>query len=159
VPGPVFTQVLLADEINRTPPKTQAALLEAMQERQVTLDGETRRLPEPFLVIATQNPVEFEGTYPLPEAQSDRFLMKIRIDHPPPGAERETLAPLGETPESVRAGAASLHPVLGAADVLRLRREAAGVFAEDSVRDYIVGVVRASRTHRRVSLGASSRAA
>jgi len=158
-PGPVFTQVLLADEINRTPPKTQAALLEAMQERQVTLDGATHRLPEPFLVIATQNPVEFEGTYPLPEAQSDRFLMKIRIDHPTAAAEREILDAHSGTLEFLPAGAASLRPVLGAADVLRLRREAASVFVEESVRDYIVRLARASRAHRRVSLGASSRAA
>ena len=159
VPGPVFTQILLADEINRTPPKTQAALLEAMQERQVTLDGRSHSLPDPFFVAATQNPVEYEGTYPLPEAQLDRFFMKIRIGYPNPAAEREILDAHASSLEFRPEAAASLEPVLSAVRIAELRRDAAAVFVEESVRDYIVRLVGASRAHRRVWLGASSRAA
>ena len=159
MPGPLFTQVLLADEINRTPPKTQAALLEAMQERQVTLDGRSHALPELFLVVATQNPIEFEGTYPLPEAQLDRFFMKVSMNYPNEVAEREILKEHVASLELEPSAAAGLEPILGSEDVLAMRSRAAGVFVEDSVQEYVVRIVRASRDHRRVTLGASSRAA
>ncbi len=159
VPGPIFTQVLLADEINRTPPKTQAALLEAMQEQQVTLDGVSHALPRPFFVAATQNPIEYEGTYPLPEAQLDRFLMKIVIGYPDEDEEREILNAHAGRLELVPAGIDALEPVLDAEALLGFREQAAAVFVEESVRDYITAIVRASREHRRVSLGASSRCA
>ena len=159
MPGPLFTQVLLADEINRTPPKTQAALLEAMQERQVTLDGRSHALPELFLVVATQNPIEFEGTYPLPEAQLDRFFMKVSMSYPNEVAEREILKEHVASLELEPSAATGLEPILGSDDVLAMRSRAAGVFVEDSVQEYVVRIVRASRDHRRVTLGASSRAA
>jgi MoxR-like ATPase len=157
--GPVFTEVLLADEINRTPPKTQAALLEAMQERQVTVDGESHELPGLFIVVATQNPVEYEGTYPLPEAQLDRFFMKIRIGYPGATSERGILDAHADGLELVPAATGRIGPVLKASDVEDLRRAVGGVFVDESVRDYIVRIAHASREHRRVSLGASSRAA
>lgn len=159
MPGPVFTQVLLADEINRTPPKTQASLLEAMQERQVTLDGRSHPLPDPFFVVATQNPVEFEGTYPLPEAQLDRFSVKIRIDYPAAAAEQEILRGHADRMELEPAVVSGLEPVLTAEQVVELRAEAAKVYVEDSVQEYMVRMVRTTRQHRHVALGASSRAA
>jgi MoxR-like ATPase len=159
VPGPIFTQILLADEINRTPPKTQAALLEAMQERQVTIDGTSHPLPEPFFVIATQNPVEYEGTYPLPEAQLDRFFMKIAIGYPDVDEDRAILDAHAESLEFQPREGVALRPVLSADRISALRREAASVFVEESVRDYIARLAAASRAHRRVWLGASSRAA
>lgn len=158
-PGPIFTQILLADEINRTPPKTQAALLEAMQEGQVTIDGSSHPLPHPFFVVATQNPVEYEGTYPLPEAQLDRFFMKITIGYPQLAEERAILDAHAETLAFLPREDAALRPVISAAQLTDLRRDAAGVFVDHSVRDYIVRLAAASRGHRRVSLGASSRAA
>jgi MoxR-like ATPase len=157
--GPVFTEVLLADEINRTPPKTQAALLEAMQERQVTVDGESHELPGLFIVVATQNPVEYEGTYPLPEAQLDRFFMKIRLDYPDADSERGILDAHADSLELVPPATTRIRPVLNASEVVELRRTASDVFVEESVRDYILRVARTTREHRRVSLGASSRAA
>jgi MoxR-like ATPase len=157
-PGPVFTEVLLADEINRTPPKTQAALLEAMQERQVTVDGTTHALPAAFFVVATQNPIEYEGTYPLPEAQLDRFFMKIEIGHGDAAVERRILDAHAGSLEFRPAADARVAPVLDAGQVVELRRAAGGVFVEDSVRDYIVRLIGATREHRRVALGGSSRA-
>jgi MoxR-like ATPase len=155
--GPVFTHVLLADEVNRTPPKTQAALLEAMQERQVTVEGEPHPLPDPFLVLATQNPVEHEGTYPLPEAQLDRFLVKVEVGYP---AEADEVALLrlahrGVTP-------AGLDDVAAVADAARLRAvrdHVDATTAEDEVLAYVAAVVRATRSLPSVALGASPRAA
>src|SRR3954468_1264467 len=158
-PGPVFTNLLLADEVNRTPPKTQSALLEAMEERQVSLEGEPRPLPEPFLVVATQNPVEYEGTYPLPEAQLDRFLLKVLVDYP--SAEEEALIlsrhDKGLDPHDL--ASVGVRPVASAADLAAARAEVAAVTVEDRVRDYIVAVVRATRVSPSVSLGASPRGA
>jgi MoxR-like ATPase len=156
-PGPVFTNVLLADEINRTPPKTQAALLEAMQERQVTVDGESRPLPAPFLVAATQNPIEYEGTYPLPEAQLDRFLFRIDVGYPDEAGER---AILQLAHRGVRAP--SLAQIAKVADAGDL--EAAGSLIDattvsDEVADYLAALVRKTRELPAVELGASPRAA
>jgi MoxR-like ATPase len=151
--GPVFTNVLLADEINRAPPKTQAALLEAMQERQVTLEGETHRLTQPFIVIATQNPIEYEGTYPLPEAQIDRFLMRTSVGYP--SKEEEALILLRrkargrEEPEVRR--------VTGPEQVLACQRAVESVHVEDVVNDYMVNIVSATRSHPQVEVGASPR--
>jgi MoxR-like ATPase len=156
-PGPLFTNVLLADEINRTPPKTQAALLEAMQEAQVTIDGESRPLPAPFLVIATQNPIEYEGTYPLPEAQLDRFLLQARVGYP--SAEQE-LEMLGIERNGVNpAGFAQLRAVVGAADVRALVEEAQSTAVAPEVAGYVVALIRRTRELPSVSLGASPRAA
>lgn len=152
--GPIFTQILLADEVNRTPPKTQAALLEAMEERQVTLDGRSLPLPDPFFVIATQNPLDHEGTYPLPEAQLDRFTMKVRVDLPSPAEEKEVyrrfLADGFASPE--------IPPVLGAADITAVRLALRGVHVEPKVIDYALAVCAATRSSRRVAAGASPRA-
>jgi MoxR-like ATPase len=155
-PGPVFTHLLLADEVNRTPPKTQAALLEAMQERQVTVDGQTHPLPDPFLVVATQNPVEYEGTYPLPEAQLDRFLLKVDVGYPDEEQERAMLrlSRDGVLP-------ARLDGVRAVADAGRLREArtaAAAVRVDDAVGAYVVALVRATRALPSVALGASPRA-
>ncbi len=155
-PGPVFTSVLLADEINRTPPKTQAALLEAMQERQVTVDGESRPLPDPFVVVATQNPIEYEGTYPLPEAQLDRFLFRVDVGYPDAASERAIL-------ESSRRGvtATGIETIASVVGVAEIREAAAAVDATTvagEVLDYIVGVVRATRSLPAVEVGASPRA-
>jgi MoxR-like ATPase len=155
-PGPVFTNLLLADEINRTPPKTQAALLEAMQEGQVSADGESRPLPDPFLVVATQNPIEYEGTYPLPEAQLDRFLMKIEVGYPPAAGE---LRMLGLAREGLRP--VSLEDVAVVADAGDLRAARArvdDVGVSDEVAGYVVEIVRRTRDLPSVSLGASPRA-
>jgi MoxR-like ATPase len=156
-PGPVFTNVLLADEINRTPPKTQAALLEAMQERQVTVDGESRPLPAPFLVAATQNPIEYEGTYPLPEAQLDRFLFRIDVGYPDEAGERAILR-LGH--RGVRSP--SLDPVAkvaGADDLSAVGALIDATTISDEVTDYLAAVVRTTRELPAVELGASPRAA
>ncbi|MFF2633901.1 AAA family ATPase [Microbacterium sp. NPDC058021] len=158
-PGPVFTHVLLADEINRTPPKTQAALLEAMEERQVSADGVTRPLPDPFLVAATQNPIEHEGTYSLPEAQLDRFLLKIVIDVPARDAE---LAVLRRHADGFRPGdlqAAGISAVVGAAEIRAAQQAAASVAVSDDVLAYVVDLARATRQAPSVALGASPRAA
>jgi len=159
VEGPVFTNLLLADEINRTPPKTQASLLEAMEERQVTVEGSPRPLPEPFLVIATQNPIEYEGTYPLPEAQLDRFLLKLTM--PLPGREDE-LAVLrrhsaGFDPRNL--AAAGLRPVAGPPELAAARHAAASVSVTPEVLGYVVDVCRATRATPSLQLGASPRGA
>jgi MoxR-like ATPase len=156
-PGPVFTNVLLADEINRTPPKTQAALLEAMQEGQVSADGERHALPAPFLVVATQNPIELEGTYPLPEAQLDRFLFKVDVGYPSAEEESSML----RLPRSGIA-ATSLDRVVAvasAAELAAARAEIDATRATDEVLEYVVAVVRATRDLPAVELGASPRAA
>ena len=152
-PGPVFAQVLLADEINRATPRTQSALLEAMQERQVTLEGETHDLPRPFSVLATQNPIELEGTFPLPEAQLDRFLLRIGLGYPSEKEEHEILLRYQTDDPLV-----SLAPVVQPAEVLAVQAAVRAIRIEDSVRDYIVNVIRRTRDHSAVSLGASPRA-
>ena len=156
-PGPVFTNVLLADEINRTPPKTQAALLEAMQERQVTVEGEPRPLPQPFVVIATQNPIEYEGTYPLPEAQLDRFLLKVDVGYPSEADEVAVLrlAHAGVDPVTLD----DVQPVTSAAALLAARAEVDATRVSDEVTAYVAAVVRRTRELPSVSLGASPRAA
>jgi MoxR-like ATPase len=155
--GPVFTNLLLADEINRTPPKTQAALLEAMQERQVSVDGQPRALPEPFLVVATQNPIEYEGTYPLPEAQLDRFLAKIDVGYP--SAQDESailhLAHNGVAPATLN----DVQAVTSAEEMLSLRATVDATVAQDAVIDYVVALCRRTRDLPSVELGASPRAA
>ncbi len=152
-PGPVFTQVLLADEVNRATPRTQSALLEAMEERQVTIDGETRMLPEPFLVLATQNPVELEGTFPLPEAQLDRFLVRVALGYPDRGEEHDILR------RFERDDVPGLAPVTDPAGLLALQRQRADVVVGDDVLAYLLDVVRATREDDRLTLGASPRAA
>ncbi|MEN3584717.1 MoxR family ATPase [Streptomyces sp. ZYX-F-203] len=158
-PGPVFTQLLLADEINRTPPKTQASLLEAMEERQVTIDGTARPLPEPFLVAATQNPVEYEGTYPLPEAQSDRFLLKLTIPLP---SRRDEIAVLarhasGFDPRDLTA--AGIRPVADASDLEAARASVAATAVSSEITAYVVDLCRATRESPSLSLGVSPRGA
>ncbi len=157
--GPVFTNVLLADEVNRTPPKTQAALLEAMEEGQVSVDGSARALPIPFIVVATQNPVEYEGTYPLPEAQLDRFLFKLTVPYPSEAAEREVLArtDAGLDPHDLRAS--GMGAVANAEVLASARREAAATRVDPVVQAYIVSLVRATRQAPSVLLGASPRGA
>jgi MoxR-like ATPase len=152
-PGPIMSQVVLADEINRATPRTQSALLEAMQERQVTVDGVTRPVPRPFLVMATQNPVELEGTFPLPEAQVDRFLLRIAIGYPNEAEENAIL-------ERFRLSdpLPDLQPVTSAEEMMSLQQERRQVRVEESVRSYIVQVARATRTHNEIELGASPRA-
>lgn len=157
--GPVFTNLLLADEINRTPPKTQAALLEAMEERQVSVDGVPRALPQPFMVIATQNPVEYEGTYPLPEAQLDRFLLKLNVPLPNRDEEFGILRRHADGFDPRDLVAAGLRPVASAADLAAGRAAAAGVAVAPEVLAYIVDICRATRMSPSVSLGASPRGA
>src|SRR5271163_1210505 len=152
--GPIFANVILADEINRTTPRTQSALLEAMNEAQVTVDGRTLPLPQPFLVIATQNPVEHHGTYPLPESQLDRFLMRVRMGYPDAAAEREILRS--------EAGAAHLHdlrPVLTGADVLEMQEAVKLIRVDESLVTYALEIVRRTRTSEFLSLGVSPRGA
>ena len=155
--GPLFASVVLADEINRAPAKTQAALLEAMEERQVTIEGESLPLPDPFMVIATQNPIEYEGTYPLPEAQLDRFQFKVLIDYRTAEEEEEVLRRHGVGIASHRK-AAALSPVLSPDEVASLRRAVDAVRADDSIIAYVTAIARASRRSPDVSLGASPRA-
>jgi MoxR-like ATPase len=153
-PGPLFAEVVLADEINRATPRTQSALLEAMSERQVTVDGDTRRLGPPFLVVATQNPHEFEGTYPLPESQLDRFLLRARIGYPDREAELAILLQhRGGEPVD------QLQPVLRRDDVMALQEYTRTVRVDPTLADYILDVVQATRQHAEVVLGASTRAA
>jgi MoxR-like ATPase len=156
--GPIFVNVLLADEINRTPPKTQAALLEAMEERQSTIDGVPQPLPNPFFVFATQNPIDFEGTYPLPEAQQDRFLLKVLVDYPGAEAEIEVMRRhhAGFRPQSLEA--AGITPVCDQATLLRLQSEVAATTVEDKVFDYIYQIVEATRKATDLKVGASPRA-
>jgi MoxR-like ATPase len=157
-PGPVFTDLLLADEINRAPAKTQSALLEAMQERQVTVDGDTRRLAPAFTVLATQNPVEFEGTYPLPEAQLDRFLLKIRVDYPGPEDEAAILDRYADGFDAERTETFRIQPVVTEQGLEALRRQVQAVHVEPAVRRYITRIVRGTREQPAFSLGASPRA-
>lgn len=153
--GPIFTNILLADEINRAPPKTQSALLEAMQERQVTLDGRTHRLEEPFIVIATQNPIEYEGVYPLPEAQLDRFAMKLRIGYPSEEEEAEILR------RRIRRKSdfVQVKTVISREEVLEMQRAVEEVHVDEGVLRYIVQLARATRQHPKVEVGVSPRGA
>jgi len=157
--GPVFTNLLLADEINRTPPKTQASLLEAMEERQVSVDGTPRPLPDPFLVAATQNPVEYEGTYPLPEAQLDRFLLKIAIPLPPREVEVEMLARHAAGFDPRNLAAAGITAVAGPADLALASAAVRAVAVSPAVMGYIVDLVRATRSAPSLALGVSPRGA
>ena len=152
--GPVFTNILLADEINRTTPKTQSALLEAMNENQVTVDGHAYALPQPFLVIATQNPVEHHGTYPLPESQMDRFLIRARMGYPEGDSERAILRS-----EAGAARLEELRPMLTAGDVLAIQQEASRVHVDDSLISYTLEIVRRTRESEYLSLGVSPRGA
>ena len=152
-PGPVFANIVLGDEINRASPKTQSALLEAMEERQVTVDGTTYALQEPFMVIATQNPVEMEGTYPLPEAQRDRFTARISLGYPPPAAERDMLDSHGSAPPLDQ-----LRPVARASDVQELVVAVRKVMVSDQVKDYMISLANATRSSPELRLGASPRA-
>jgi MoxR-like ATPase len=153
-PGPLFAQVVVADEINRATPRTQSALLEAMNDHQVTVDGVTRALGPPFLVLATQNPYEFEGTYPLPESQLDRFMIRLRIGYPDRAAEKEVLTKhrLGEPVDN-------LQSIMPTESILRLQAEVRQIKVDDSLNDYILNLVTATRTHADIYLGASTRAA
>jgi len=156
--GPIFTQLLLADEINRTPPKTQAALLQAMQERTVTIDGVTHDLGDGFLVVATQNPIELEGTYPLPEAQLDRFLLKIEVDYPDGDEERRMVRLHGGASGTWSLADHDLAPLMDLDRVRVARRLVAGLELADEIVDYVVEVVRATRAHPSLAAGASPRA-
>jgi MoxR-like ATPase len=151
-PGPIMSQVVLADEINRATPRTQSALLEAMQERQVTVDVDTMALPRPFLVLATQNPIELEGTFPLPEAQVDRFLMRVALGYPSEADENAILLRY-EREDPLE----TLEPVIQADDLMALQEQVRTVLVEESVRKYLVKVVRATREHDAVELGVSPR--
>ena len=152
-PGPIFAGIVLADEVNRTPPKTQSALLEAMSESQVSVDGVARALPRPFMVLATQNPIEYEGTYTLPESQLDRFMLRVEIGYPGEGDElkimrrRDPRAPLN-----------ALTPVMSASEVVAIQNSVGDVRVEDSVARYMLSIIQATRTHDFVQLGASPRA-
>jgi MoxR-like ATPase len=151
-PGPIISQVVLADEINRATPRTQSALLEAMQERQITVDGETYPLPRPFLVLATQNPIELEGTFPLPEAQVDRFLIKLPIGYPTEAEEHAMLLRFARQDPLE-----DLAPVVTPDDLLRVQEQVRDVRVEESVRGYVVDIVRATRAHQDIQLGVSPR--
>ncbi len=151
--GPIFTNVLLADEINRAPPKTQSALLEAMQEFQVTLEGETHKLPGPFMVIATQNPIEYEGTYPLPEAQIDRFLMRLSIGYPTAKGEAEIL----KRRRARKKDEVTLNSISSPAKILEMQRAIEDVHVDADIENYIVSIVQETRKHGQVEVGASPR--
>ena len=155
--GPVFTQLLLADEINRAPAKTQSSLLEAMQDLAVTTDGTTRPLPKPFFVIATQNPIESQGTYPLPEAQLDRFLMKLHVKHPHQRVEKEMLRNITQGFQPANLEAMGLNRIIDAAGLLALRHNLNAIRVDDGILEYITEIVAKSRTHRSIYLGASPR--
>ncbi|HEV2911829.1 MAG TPA: MoxR family ATPase [Pyrinomonadaceae bacterium] len=157
--GPVFTDILLADEINRTPPKTQAALLEAMEERQVTIDGDPHALSPLFTVLATENPIEYEGTYPLPEAQLDRFLLKILLDYPSEQAEQQVVANWDAGFNARRLELVDIRPLEDADAISRCRMEVRNARMEPGVQRYVVEIVRRTRTHPSVLYGASPRAA
>jgi MoxR-like ATPase len=157
--GPIFTQLLIADEINRTPPKTQAALLQAMQERAVTIDGVTHELGDGFLVIATQNPIEQEGTYPLPEAQLDRFLFKIVVAYPSRDEERAIVRLHGHRTALPRSGELPIEPVADLATLVAAQKAVAQIRLSDEILDYIVDLVRATRERPSIAYGASPRAA
>ncbi len=157
-PGPIVTNFLLADEINRTPPKTQSALLEAMEEGRVTIDGVPLQLPQPFFVCATQNPIEYEGTYPLPEAQLDRFLVMASAEYPPPQAELELLARVASGFDARAIEPAALKPVAKAGEISAAQAGVRAIHVAAPVRQYIYDLVAATRSHRGLSLGASPRA-
>lgn len=150
--GPIFAQFVLADEINRATPKTQSSLMECMEERQVTVDGTTYRLPAPFFVIATENSVEYHGTYPLPEAQLDRFMMRLEVGYPEDTEESQIL-----DSQTVRHPLEKLRTILSAPEILELQQAVQSIFLEPSIRDYIVEIVRETRKHPMVALGASPR--
>ena len=152
-PGPIFSQILLADEINRATPRTQSSLLEAMQEQQVTLDGDTMSLPTPFLVLATQNPIELEGTFPLPEAQLDRFLLRLTIGYPSEDEENQMLIRFEQ-----RDLLSNLKPVIKADEIIRAQEKLPRVKVEDSLRQYMVEIIHATRQHPALEMGASPRA-
>jgi MoxR-like ATPase len=154
-PGPLFTNLVLADEVNRAPPKAQAALLEVMQERQVTVEGTTYAVPLPFVVLATQNPIELEGTYPLPEAQLDRFIMRLRIGYPSVEEERQILAQRAAR----RQDRIDLAPVIGAAQLLQIQAAVEHVHSGEAIERYIAGLTAATRQHPQVQVGASPRGA
>lgn len=156
--GPIFANIILADEVNRTPPKTQSALLEAMEERRVTIDGVSHALPRPFMVFATQNPIEYEGTYPLPEAQLDRFLLKVVMDYPREEEERAILKLHDEGFRSHQLEQVGLTPVMGAEELERVRAIVREVQVSDEVRDYILQIVRRTRQNDYLLVGASPRA-
>lgn len=151
--GPIFANIVLGDEINRAPPKTQSALLEAMQEKQVTIEGETHRLEEPFIVIATQNPIEYEGTYPLPAAQMDRFLIRLNIGYP----EKEEEVEILKRRISRKSDEFTLKPVVSAEEVVKMQKAVEEVHVEDSVLEYIVDLVRATREASETEVGSSPR--
>ncbi len=151
--GPLFAQIVLADEINRASPRTQSALLEAMQERQVTVEGVTMKLPEPFIVIATQNPIEYEGTFPLPEAQLDRFLIKLAVGYPSPAEEKEIVHRRKERKQDDQA----LRTVSSAAILLDMRRQVEDVFVDEDIEQYLVDLITRTRTHQQVAVGSSPR--
>jgi len=153
-PGPVVAQVVLADEINRATPKTQAALLEAMEEHQITVDGETYDLPKPFIVLATQNPIEYEGTFPLPESQLDRFMLRVRLGYPKRDEEMEILERQQKSHP-----VETLEPVTSEAELLRVQQAVREVYVDDLIRRYIVDLANATRNHPEVYVGASPRAA
>lgn len=155
IPGPIFNQLVLADEINRAPAKTQSSLLEAMQERAVTVDGTTRKLPGPFLVLATQNPIESQGTYPLPEAQLDRFLLKVNVDYPAEEVEQQLLSAYvqGFNPQDLH-----VDQVLTAEELLQMQEALGRVQVSPEILEYITRLVRATRDHRSIDVGASPRA-
>ena len=157
--GPIFTELLLADEINRAPPKTQAALLQAMNERKVTIDGRDYALGDDFMVVATQNPIEQQGTYPLPEAQLDRFLFKIVVAHPSRDEEREVVRRHGHRSAMPRLEEFGLHPVADSKALAAMRDRVAGIRLSDELLDYLVDVIRATREHASLDVGASTRAA
>lgn len=157
--GPIFTEILLADEINRTPPKTQSALLEAMEEQQVTLDGETIVLPSLFWVVATQNSLEFEGTYPLPEAQLDRFLFKLVIDYPEKAAEKQMLLNAQAGFKAKKLDLDKLQPVATVADILSWREQVQQIQVAENIFDYLLALTERTRQHPDLALGASPRAA
>ena len=152
-PGPIFTQILLADEINRATPRTQTALLEAMQERQSTIDGETRKLPEPFIVLATLNPIELEGTFPLPEAQLDRFMLRVSLGYPTRSEESDILLRFSDP-----AGEPSIDPVMTAEELIQAQKLVLAVRMEDTLRTYLLEVIDATRNMEDIQLGASPRA-
>jgi MoxR-like ATPase len=158
-PGPVFANLLLADELNRTPPKTQAALLEAMEERQVSVEGRAEALPDPFVVIATENPIEFEGTYPLPEAELDRFLFKIAVGYPHRDAERAVLRMHDQGLDPHDLAALGVEPVAGAADIEAGAHEVAEVRFTDELLDYVLALAQETRTSPALALGVSPRGA
>ena len=156
--GPIFSDILLADEINRTPPKTQSALLEAMEERQVTIDGETHSLGDFFTVLATQNPIEYEGTYALPEAQVDRFLFKVLIDYPDEEDEMEILTRYNTGTDLHQVARNELKAIIGRGEIEEVRDEVNNVKVENTILSYIIQIVKATRTSESLVLGASPRA-